>query len=474
MMKASSLALVGVGAACVIGALLFACGTDNNVAGGDDGGSSEAGLTDGTMPGMDGATGGDTSLGDSGADGSDSSTPMSCGDGGAGMLDRTFGDGGLTILPYPASGGYSVALQPDGKILVGGYSASKLLLARLLANGAPDTSFGANGVVLIPFGDFGAVVQSLVLQADGRIVGAGSAHIPGRPGGDQADFGVYRWYQDGGIDTTFGDGGIASTNLGATDNAYGVAVLPSGHIVVGGSTTSSPPKFAVVRYNSDGSIDPTFGVSGIVTTDLGGAGSAAHAMIVLPDGRITLAGLNAPSGTGVFAAARYQASGALDPTFADAGVLVTGQPTSANGLILNPGGNATLAGHNGADFVLVQITPNGSIAGAFGTGGLVTTDFGATEDVLTLARQADGKLVAAGTQVVGGDPNFRVALARYLVDGRLDPSFGTGGKSTTSFGPTYSATPNALAISGCGVVVVAVMPELSAGDSVVGIVRYGL
>jgi uncharacterized delta-60 repeat protein len=153
--------------------------------------------------------------------------------------------------------------------------------------------------------------------------------------------------------------------------------------------------------------------------------------------------------------------------------LVTYQPTSADALVLDPVGNATLGGHDGADFVLLQLAPNGSDT-TFASSGLVTTDFGGTEAVSALVRQADGKLVAAGTQVLGGDPSIKAALARYSPNGSLDPTFGAGGKRTTDFGPKYGTTPNAAALSGCGVIVVTVMVDSSAGDSVVGIMRYRL
>lgn len=469
--------VLGVLGAALAVTVAVACGSDDGTGpesctGAACDGGSESSTTD--------APGADTSVTDGGvgrdadAD-ADSSIAVSCGDAGEpGTLDPTFGDGGLTVLAYPGSGGYSVALQPDGKILVGGYSASKLLLARLLPNGAPDTSFGTSGVVLIPFGDFGAVVQSLVVLADGRIVGAGSAHIPGRAAGDTADFGVYRWHSDGGIDSTFGDGGITATDLGATDHAYAVAVLSDGHLLVGGSTTGAKPKFVLVRYTAEGNLDTTFGTSGIVTTDLGGAGSGAQAMAVLPDGRILLAGLNVPSGAAVLAAARYQANGALDPTFADAGVLVTDQPTSARAVVVDPTGNATLAGHDPADFVLLQVAPNGSKTVTFGSSGLVTTDFGGSEDVSALVRQPDGRFVAAGTQVLAGDAHFNAVLARYLANGTIDTSFGNSGRTTSSFGPQYSTTTNGAVVSACGLIVVTVMGDLSAGDSVLGIMRYRL
>jgi uncharacterized delta-60 repeat protein len=485
MMKASSLALAGLGAGWIVGAILFACGTDNGnggsgctgdtcdggpsqdaITGQADGGALEATATDGAKP-VDGGAG------DAG---------VVC-TGPAGTLDPTFGDGGVVLLTYPSSSANSVVVQPDGKIVVGGYTAQSLALVRLLPSGSPDSTFGTAGLVQVPLGDFGAIVSALALQADGKIVAAGSAHIPGSPAGDRGDFALIRLLTNGSLDPTFGDAGVVTTNIGGTDQALGIALLADGHVLAGGNT-GKVTDYALVRYNADGSLDATFGVGGKVTTNVGGFFDYANGMAVLPSGTILLAGGSSEDGGAVsnshFSAARYSNTGALDNSFADAGYFVAADigefSDLAFAVVLEPGGNAVLAGSKGApaDFALVRLSASGVPDGTFGTGGFARTDLGGDEQALSLSRQADGRLLAVGIRAVAGTPSDLV-VARYSSIGTLDPTFGTGGVVSKSFSPTYGAGGNASAGSGCHLVVAGTLSDATGlGETAMVILRFGL
>jgi uncharacterized delta-60 repeat protein len=158
-----------------------------------------------------------------------------------------------------------------------------------------------------------------------------------------------------------------------------------------------------------------------------------------PDGKLVAAG-----GFGDFALARYLPDGRLDPTFGVGGIVTTdfGGFEGAGPVLLQPDGKPVAAGSADTDFALARYLPDGRLDLTFGVGGKVTTDFTGAEGsdgVGGLIRQPDGKLVAAGRACLNFTCDF--ALVRYLHNGRLDPSFGDGGTVTTDFGGDDQAGP---------------------------------
>jgi len=204
--------------------------------------------------------------------------------------------------------GFSVALQPDGKIVVAGYAGGDFALARYNSDGALDTSFGSGGKVTTDFGgSYHPDGFSVALQPDGKIVVAGYA------GGD---FALARYNSDGALDTSFGSGGKVTTDFGGSDAGYSVALQPDGKIVVAGYAGLD---FALARYNSDGALDTSFGTGGKVTTDFSGGRDVGYSVALQPDGKIVVAGY-----AGVdFALARYNSDGALDTSFGSGGKVTT-------------------------------------------------------------------------------------------------------------------------------------------------------
>jgi uncharacterized delta-60 repeat protein len=174
-----------------------------------------------------------------------------------------------------------------------------------------------------------------------------------------------------------------------------------------------------------------------VTTDFFGLTDHAQAgLLVQPDGKLVAGGSAFTFTTGGnydFALARYLPDGTLDPGFGSGGKVTTdllGFDDQAFALARQPDGKLVAAGEAGGDFALARYNADGTLDASFGSGGVVTTDFaGSTDRVEGLAVQPDGKLVAAGQAFSGAGLDF--AVARYHPDGTLDTSFGSGGKVTT-------------------------------------------
>jgi uncharacterized delta-60 repeat protein len=299
--------------------------------------------------------------------------------------------------------------------------------AQAAAAGDLDPSFGSGGKVLTDFFANLDQAYAVAIQGDGKIVAIGLS----APGANSA---LARYNIDGTLDTTFGTGGKVTTDFGGDDAIYAVAIQSDHKIVVAGVATN----FALARYNSDGTLDTTFGTGGKVTTVFSSGPSEAHALAIYSTGKILVAGFVRNSNGGDFALARYNSGGTLDTSFGSSG---NGKVTTdffggfdaAFALTVQADNKFVLAGEaytgSGYDFALARYNTNGTLDSGFGAGGKVTTDFGGLNDQATaVAIQWDGKIVAAG---IG--PNV-YALARYNSNGTLDATFGSGGKATTDVG----------------------------------------
>jgi uncharacterized delta-60 repeat protein len=230
-----------------------------------------------------------------------------------GALDPTFSGDGKLLSGFGAEiHATGIAVQPDGKIVVSGYifpgTTTDYVLARYNADGTRDTSFGTNGVSIVDFGD-DEYAFGMAIQPDGRIVVGG---------GSGFDFAVARFSATGTPDLTFGVGGQRVTDFGASDLAYSMALQSSGRIVLAGRTRTpgGADRFALARYDSDGAVDLTFGTAGKVVTDFtvpGSPGEAsaysqANGVAVQADGNIVAAGYAWTGETGTdtdFALVRY-------------------------------------------------------------------------------------------------------------------------------------------------------------------------
>ena len=361
----------------------------------------------------------------------------------AGALDTGFSSDGMTSIAIGTLNDYanSVAVQPDGKIVVAGTcdngTDTDFAVLRLNADGTADESFGTHGVVTTSIGQW-AYGTCVVVQTDGKIVVAGYSSASSF---SYYDVAVARYTSAGALDTGFGTGGTVVTPVGSHhDEAYGMALQSDGKIVVVGRASDSTNGFGdfiIVRYTSLGALDTGFGSGGAVVDAAIGAGNDyARSVVVQPDGKIVVAG-HAGNGTNDdFALARYTSTGAPDPGFGTGGHALTPigpGDDDAYSLALQADGKIVLAGyaHNGSnyDIALARYTSTGALDAGFGTGGKVTTAIGTSHDMAYhVAVQADGKIVVAGlAQLASRD----LALVRYTTSGALDSGFGAGGVVTT-------------------------------------------
>jgi len=366
----------------------------------------------------------------------------------AGDLDPRFGHGGVAFTDFAQTEdyAYSVAVQADGKIVLSGqsgiYPDLHSALVRHNRNGSLDSTFGTGGKVTVTFNSVSDYLFKVALQSDGKIVAAGST--------SGTAFLLARFNADGSLDQAFGTNGSVETTFGdQTAEARAVALQADGKIIVvgasGAGSYSELNDFAVARYNSDGSLDQTFGTGGKVKTHFPGVdntGSNATSVALQSDGKLVVGGYHKESDRTPheFALARYNSNGRLDSAFGQAGKVMTrlglgdaysfGIALESNGRIVLAGYSATTLDH---DFSLVGYTANGTLDAAFGSGGFVTTDFaGASDDIAyAMTMQSDGKLVVAGR--TGEYPENDFAVARYGSDGQLDQTFGVGGKVVSDF-----------------------------------------
>jgi uncharacterized delta-60 repeat protein len=320
------------------------------------------------------------------------------------------------------------------------------------ADGDLDPSFSGDGLVNTNFYNTEDEARAVAIQADGKIVAVGTTHI----GGTNYDFSVARYNPNGSLDNSFDGDGRITTNFWCTlycesdDGAYAVAIQPDGKIVVAGSAEwRDAYSFAVARYNTDGSLDGTFGpgpygvygIKIVIFGDFYSDVSVAHGVAIQGDGKIVLAGRSTNGGGSTnFALARLNPDGSLDTTFDGDGMLTTnffggvdeGHAVAIYGSTILVAGFAQVSGFN-YDFALARYNPNGSFDTTFDGDGKVTTDFfGGDDGALSMALQPDGKIVAAGAFYSTGQ-GYDFGLARYLSNGALDTGFDNDGLQDINF-----------------------------------------
>lgn len=198
----------------------------------------------------------------------------------AGRLDSEFGTGGIVRadLGGSSAGGFAVALDADGRIVVAGRVDRDLAVVRFDAQGDIDSGFGDDGVTRIDV-EGGFDLARAIAVRDGVVVVAGTTSAQG-----ESDFVVVRLDDDGDPDASFGEGGLRRTDLGGIESAHALALQPDGSIVVAGQTTNEEGSdLALVAYRPDGELVEGFGRGGRVRTDLKSAADAALALALQHD-----------------------------------------------------------------------------------------------------------------------------------------------------------------------------------------------
>ena len=384
-----------------------------------------------------------------------------------GQLDTSFAHGGNVSNCIGSTNGIgwsseanSVTVQSDGKIVAVGFSwidakiRHVFALVRYNADGSLDSTFGINGTDTTAIGPSDDRAYSVAIQSDGKIVAAGYSAI-GAAGSPRV-FALVRYNTDGSLDNTFGTNGIVKTAIGQSDDeAYSVAIQGDGKIVVAGTSHQVVSGegvflFALARYGSNGSLDNTFGASGIVTTALQISGNLqqdnkARSVLVQSDGRIVIGGYSGSNSLNYFAVLRYNSDGSLDNSFDTTGIALTAVGSANDGIssIAIQSDHKIVAGgytqnSNEYDFALARYNADGSLDNSFGNNGVVTTSIWHLDDeISSIAIQSDGKIVAAGYSEQSQSSGDLFALARYNNDGSLDNTFGSNGIVTTSIAWGY-------------------------------------
>ncbi len=313
----------------------------------------------------------------------------------------------------------------------------------LLASGALDPAFGQGGKVTIDFdGPQAAHAESVVVQADGKVVVGGVAF---NSGSGHGDFALARYNTDGNLDASFGQGGRVLTSMGRPTDIHGIALQADGKIVAAGLyiTSQGTADTALARYNSDGTLDGTFGQGGLLTPDRARFGGVADDIVVQPDGKLVVSGaLSTPVSVSApnngFILARYNADGSPDAAFGKGGrtTLPFAYAGATKRVALEPDGKIVVAGgaervlgDGSAVVVLRYLADGSSLDTSFGANGTVSLYFGGPSQAGGVAVQADGKVVVGGS-VVGGS----FGVYRLNVNGTRDTSFGQGGLATGAAG----------------------------------------
>ena len=408
-----------------------------------------------------------------------------------GLLDRTFGVGGMVSTAFlsnvPGMGGYledsanAVAVQPDGKIVAAGSAGCRLdfgdpgcsfAVARYDADGSLDATFSGDGKVKTRF-SAGAQAYDVALQPDGKIVVAGEAWRDPTDS-DDWDLALARYETDGSLDTTFGTNGLARAFVGSGVGARALVIQPDGYIVAGGPT-------GIARFDTHGTLDPSFGTGGIRRMD----GNVDLA--VQSDSKIVVVRSTAHA----FVATRLNTNGTLDKTFG-----VDGHATANFGpggvdvsrVAVQPDGAIVVAGSHRLNYVysvaLARFTTYGSVDTSFGIDGMVTTQVadGETYDQSVgrgLAIQPNGAIVVVGGVWSTWDPSLgpqdnafesAFGIVRYTERGSLDRRFSGDGKLLVYFGQNWDfQQATSVALGPSGAIVVAGESPMHHGDF--GIVR---
>jgi uncharacterized delta-60 repeat protein len=365
--------------------------------------------------------------------------------GAAGALDTSFGTGGIATLALPGSLTQitKMLLQPDGKIVVAGLQAgtkNSVTVARLNANGSPDTAFNNNtgyskpgvGAACSPDG------ASIALQPDGKIIVAGADD-------DASDVAVMRLNANGTTDTSFGVQGLARKQLSTKScdgvRGTGIVVLPDGKILVSANGPNGTSKLAVLRFTASGALDSTFGSGGVATPTTTGQ-AKAEGLAVTGDGKIVVVG-NLKNSTNLdTVVARLNANGSADPSFPAPGSsngvaifdLGTGSTDAPAAVTIDSHGRIIVTGTVSTTVstaYVLRLSSTGNLDGTFGTNGVFRSTFSLASASAGAgsAVDANGRLLVAGGDGPSNSTSNALGIERLVQSGTTpyDSSFGLSG-----------------------------------------------
>lgn len=366
-----------------------------------------------------------------------------------GALDTTFSLDGkqVNVISNSIEFVSDVEIQSDGKIVVLGTSNSQFVLVRFQSNGTLDNSFGVGGIVQTQVSPGAEQSSSLRIQPDGKLIAGGYCDFNGTFG-----FVMVRYTSSGVLDNTFGVAGIVYTPIGTASSFINDLVIqPDGKILAAGAMANigNSSRFALARYDNTGNLDVSFGATGIVTVAPTASNNIAQSICLQNDGKIVLAGRSAGPVHFDFSVVRVNSNGTIDNSFGTNGIIVhsIGVADGINSVLLQTDGKILAAGYaminNIRNFTLARYTTAGALDPLFGVGGVVTNSLGGSmAGIQAAAMQSDGKLVGVGT-LVNGNNSIDFAVVRYYVQCAIPQSPGIIiGSSTVCPGMrTYSIAP---------------------------------
>jgi len=353
-----------------------------------------------------------------------------------GVFDNSFGSFGrtLTDVNNAESEARNVIVQPDGKVIIGGFtdggSGDDFLLVRFNSDGTLDNTFGNNGKVVTNVSSGNDVVRGLALQSDGKIIAVGYAGMVNEY------LSIIRYNTDGTIDNSFATNGMDSLLI--YDNPGSDRTVPNdvkiqadGKIVVVGFVENSGGilNCMAVRYNTNGTLDSSFGIGGEIVTSLGPGNAEWEEVAIQTDGNIVACGHYVTGPNVTMAMARYNQFG-LDNSFGTNGIVSKAIGQGENkflSLAIQTDTKIVVGGvtpnSNDLDFAILRYLSDGTLDNTFGTAGTVITELGTNvDDYLTQIKlQSDGKILACGTSF---NSTNDLGMVRYNSDGSLDNSFG--------------------------------------------------
>lgn len=343
-----------------------------------------------------------------------------------GSLDSTFGNNGVVFTQIGMSSGItSIALQNDGKIIVAGNtklnsSTFNFTAIRYDTNGIPDATFGNGGVAMIDV-ENSSNCYNIALKQNGKIVLSGYSNFNFNTG-----ISLVQLNADGTLDTNFGTGGVSIHHFAESPDieAWAMALDANEKIVTTGiiyDTILQRNKISIARFNTNGSMDMGFGINGITKTSLNNnTDDAGNAVAIQSDGKILIAA-NSLCDAVIL---RYNSNGLPDSSFGAAGIIVTNFETSEcaspYGIIIQSDGKIIAAGVSGinalngnGNFGLIRFNSNGTIDNTFGINGKVATDLsnGNNDVAFSVKQHSDGKLIVSGISMNNNYYNF--AVSRY-------------------------------------------------------------
>jgi len=377
-----------------------------------------------------------------------------------GLPDPSFGAGGKVYTYREIDIRVYMAVQQDKKILLAGTQFdgngnSDFIVLRYLENGVADNSFNGNGSRIINFGNFEDIATCIAIQSDGKILIGGYSSFSTSV--HNYSFSMVRLNPDGSLDNSFnGTGKVVTTFRTYDAHLFSIILQPDGKIVAGGdidkSNANTDFDFVLARYKPNGSPDSSFGINGWLNTNLY-ANDRLFSLALQQDGKIVGAG-GSSSGTALhFATIRYHPDGLIDNAFNGNGFVVTTLtqfPEVARSVIIQQDGKIVISGISdradltGSKMALIRYLPNGIQDNSFGNNGVVTSIPGITyNDFRAAPIQQGDKILLIGSSVTNnGECSY--VCTRLKNNGSVDSSFGINGRTIVPVGTSCFATSSAL------------------------------